>query len=148
MNTDSESPKEEFRVMELPHSGKIQPRIINPIYPPVTQSRSRLDSSNPGSKLLGLSSGLPRAALSIHGDGATPEYSNGKEYSPDQKCNGIPNMLIVPGGPTAHPVHDGNLGSVPRQHRRIAKTPTPEGCVWEVAETPHMRGSDRHPTYC
>ena len=100
--------------MELPQSGKIQPRIIDPIYPPVTQSRSRLDSSHPRSKRLSLPSGLPRAAFSIRGDGATPEYSNGKEYSPDQKWNDIPNMLIVPGGPPTHPVHDGNLGSVPR----------------------------------
>ena len=50
MNTHSESPKEEFRVMELPQSGKMQPRIIDPIYPLVTQSRSRLDSSHLGSK--------------------------------------------------------------------------------------------------
>ena len=68
--------------------------------------------------------------------------------TPDQKWNGIPNMLIVPGGPPTYPVHDGNLGSVPRQHRRIAKTPTPKGCIWEVAGTRYPRGSDRHPTYC
>ena len=72
-NTHSESPKEEFRVMELPQSGKIQPRIIDPVYPPITQSRSRLDSSHPGSKRLSLPSGLHRAALSICGDGATPK---------------------------------------------------------------------------
>ena len=78
MNTHSESRKEEFHVLELPQSGKIQPRIIDPIYPPVTQSRFRLDSSYLGSKRISLSSGLPRAALSIHGDGATPKYSNGK----------------------------------------------------------------------
>ena len=112
MNTHSESPKEEFRVMELPQS-KIQPCIIDPIYPPVTQSRSRLDSSHPGSKRLSLSSGLPRTALSIRGDGATLKYSNGKGYSPDQKWNDILNMLIVPGGPPTHPVHDGNLKAYP-----------------------------------
>ena len=143
MNTHSESPKEEFHVMELPQSGKMQPRIIDPIYPPVTQSRSRLDSSHLGSKRLSLSSGIPRAALSIRGDGATRKYKD----NPDQKWNGILNMLIVPGGPPTHPVQDGNLGSVPRQHRRIAKTPTPEGCVWEVAGTRYLRGSDRHPTH-
>ena len=96
--------------MELPQSSKIQPRIIDPIYPPVIQSRSRLDSSHPGSKRLSLSSGLPRAALSIRGDGATPEY----KAKPDQKWNGIPNMLIVPSVPPTHPVHDGNLGSIPQ----------------------------------
>ena len=144
MNTHSESPKEEFRVMELPQSGKIQPRIIDPIYPPVTQSRSRLDSSHPGSKRLSLSSGLPRAALSIRGDGATPKYKD----KPDQKWKGIPNMLIVPGGPPTYPVHDGNLRSIPRQHRRIAKTPTPKGCVWEVAGMRYLWGGDRHPTHC
>ena len=117
MNTHLESPKEELRVMDLPQSGKIQPRMIDPIYPPVTQSRSRLDSSHPGSKRLSLSSGLHRAALSIRGDGAIPKYSNGKGYSPDQKWNSIPNMLIVPGGLPTHPVHNGNIGSVPRQHR-------------------------------
>ena len=111
MKTHSELPKEEFRVMELPQSSKMQPRIIDPIYPPVTQSRSRLDSSHLGSKRLSESSGLPRAALSIRGDGATPKYKD----NPDQKWNGILNMLIVPGGPLAptHPVYDGNLGSVP-----------------------------------
>ena len=113
MDTHSESPKEEFRVMELPQSGKMQPRIIDPIYPPVTQSRSRLDSSHLGSEQLSLSSSLPRAALSIRGDGATPKYKD----NPDQKWNGIPNMLIVPGGLPTHPVQDGNLGSVPRRHR-------------------------------
>ena len=143
MNTHSESPKEEFRVMELPQSSKMQTRIIYPIYPPVTQSKSRLDSSHLGSKQLGLSSGLPRAALSICSDGDTPKYKD----NPVQKWNGIPNMLIVPGGPPTHPVHDGNLGSIPRQHRRIAKTPTLEGCVWEVAETRYLRGGDRHPIH-
>ena len=148
MNTHSESPKEEFRVTELPQRSKKQPRIIDPIYPPVTQSRSRLDSSHPGSKRLSLSSGFPRAALSIRGDGATQKYSNGKGYSPDQIWNGIPNMLIVPGSsPPTHPVHDGNLGSVPRQHRRIAKTPTPKGCVWEVARTRYLQGGNCHPTH-
>ena len=144
MNTHSKSPKEEFRVMELPQSGKIQPRIINPIYPPVTQSRSRLDSSHPGSKRLSLSSGLPKAALSIHGNVATPKYKD----KPDQKWSGIPNMLIVPGDPPTYPVHDGNLGCIPRQHRQIAKTPTPMGCVWEVAGTCCLWGGDRHPTHC
>ena len=143
MNTHSESPKEEFHVMELPQSGKMQPRIIDPIYPPVTQGRFRLDSSYLGSKRLSLSSGLPRAALSVRGDGATPKYKDNS----DQKWNGIPNMLIVPGGPPTHPVQDSNLGSVPRQHRRIAKTPTPEGCVWEVAGTYYLRGGDCHPTH-
>ena len=81
-NTHSESPKEEFYVMELPQSGKMQPCIIDPIYPPVTQSRSRLDSSHPGSKRLSLSSGLPRAALSIRGDGATPKYSKARNTAP------------------------------------------------------------------
>ena len=85
MNTHSESPKEEFRVMELPQSGKMQPRIIDPIYPPVTQSRFRLDSSHPGGKQLSLSSGLPSTAHSIRGDWTTPEDSNGKGYSPNQK---------------------------------------------------------------
>ena len=145
MNTHSESPKEEFRVMELPQSGKIQPRIIDPIYPPVTQSRSRLDSSHPESKWLSLSSGLPRAALSIRGNGATPEGYN--KDTPDQKWGGIPNMLIVPGGPPTYPVHGGNLGIIARQHRRIAKTSTAKGCVWEVAGTRYLRGSDRYPTY-
>ena len=82
INTHSESPKEEFRVMELPQSGKIQPRIIDPIYPPVTQSRSRLDSSHSGSKRLSLSSGLPRAALSIRGNGATPKYNKARNTAP------------------------------------------------------------------
>ena len=143
INTHSELPKEEFRVMELPQSGKMQPRIIDRIYPPVTLSRSRLDSSHLGSKWLSLSSGLPRAALSIRGDGATPKYKD----NPDQKWNGIPNMLIAPGGLPTHAVQDGNLGSVHRQHRRIAKTPTPEGGVCEVAGTRYLRGSDRHPTH-
>ena len=147
MNTHSELPKEEFRVMELPQSGKMQQRIIDPIYPPVTQSRSRLDSSYPGSKRQSLSSGLPRAALSIRGDGTTPEDSNGKGYSPDQKWHSIPNMLIIPRGLPTHPVHDGNLGSIPRQHGRIAKTPTLEGCIWEVAGTHYLWGGDRHLTH-
>ena len=92
-------------------SGKMQPHITDPIYPPVTQSISRLDFSHPGSKRLSLSSGLPRAVLSIHSNGTTPK---GKKYSPDQEWNGIPNVLIVPGGPPTYPVHDGNLGSIPR----------------------------------
>ena len=142
MNPHSESSKEEFRIMELPQSGKIQPRIINPIYPPVTQSRSRLDSSHPGSNRLSLSSGLPRAAHSIHSNGTRPKYKD----KPDQKWNGIPNMLIVPGGPPTYPVHDGNLGSIPRQHRGIVKIPTPKGCVWEVTGTRNLWGGDRHPT--
>ena len=98
-NTHSESPKEEFRVIELPQSGKIQPRIIDPIYPPITHSRSRLDSSHPGSKRLSLPSGLPRAALSIRGDGATPRREKGHfgtvdyggtyvPWSPTVNCGG------------------------------------------------------------
>ena len=73
MNTNSYSPKEEFHVMELPQSSKMQSCIIDPIYPLVTQSRSRLDSSYLGSKRLSLSSSLSRAALSIRGEGATPK---------------------------------------------------------------------------
>ena len=129
MNTHSESPTEEFQVLELPQSGKIQSHIIDPIYPPVTQSRSRLDSSYPRSKRLSLSTGLPRAALFICGDGAIPKYSNGKGHSPDQKWNGILNMLIVPGGPLTYPVYDGNLRSITRHHRRIAKKPSLVGCI-------------------
>ena len=146
MNTHLESPKEEFCVMELAQSGKIQPRIIDPIYPPVTQSRSRLDSSHPGSKRLSLSSGLTRAALSIFGDGATPKYSNGKGNSSDQKWNGIQNMFIVPGGPLTYPVQNRILGSLPRKHRQIEMTSTWEGCEWEVARTHNLSGGDRHPT--
>ena len=91
MNTHSESPKGEFRVMELPQSGKIQPRIIDPIYPPVTQSRSRLDSSNPGSKCyppVSPEQPFPYAAMG--------PYQKNRIKTPDQKWNGIPNMLSRP----------------------------------------------------
>ena len=111
------TPKEEFRVMELPYSGKMQARITDPIYPPVTQSISRLNSSHPGNKQLSLSSGLPGVSRSICSDGARPNNSNGKEYCPDQKWNSIPNMHFVPGGLPTYPVYDGNFGSTSQQHR-------------------------------
>ena len=57
-------------------------------------------------------------------------------------------MLIVPGGPPTYPVHDGNLRSIlSRQHRGIGKTPTPEGCVQEVAGTHYLWGSNRPLTH-
>ena len=56
-------------------------------------------------------------------------------------------MLIVPGGQPTHLVHDGNLGSIPGQHRRIAKTPNLEGYVSVVAGTHYLWGGDRHPTH-